>query len=94
MIIDTDDYIDASEAAQILGVTRARISYLCTQNKINGGIKFNRFWILPREEIIKRLNSKKYNIDDCDDEWTAEAFEKVRNNDPIVQKIKKLRRSL
>ena len=51
MIIDTDNYIDAGEAARILGIKRARMSQLCNANRFPGQVKIGHFWIIPRKAV-------------------------------------------
>ena len=53
MIIDTDKYIDAGEAARILGIKRARMSQLCTANRFPGQVRIGHFWIMPLESVIE-----------------------------------------
>lgn len=52
MLIETDDYIDAAEAARILGIKRARMSQLCTENRFSGMVRIGHFWILPRDAVV------------------------------------------
>lgn len=51
MIIDTDKYIDAGEAARILGIKRARMSQLCTAGRFPGQVRIGHFWIVPRDSV-------------------------------------------
>ena len=51
MWIDTDEYIDASTAAKLLGLTRATISFQCKANRFPGAVHIGHFWLIPREAV-------------------------------------------
>ena len=51
MLIETDNYIDAAEAAKILGIKRARMSQLCNNNRFANMIRIGHFWLIPREAV-------------------------------------------
>ena len=51
MIIDTDDYIDAATAANMLGLTRSAISFQCKANRFPGQVKIGHFWLIPRKSV-------------------------------------------
>ncbi len=51
MFIDTDKYIDAGEAARIIGIKRSRMSQLCSSNRFPGQVKLGHFWLIPIEAI-------------------------------------------
>ena len=65
MYIDTNDYVDASEAAKILGIKRARISQLCNDGRFPGQVKIGHFWLIPRAEVeeFQRLKPGKKKIE-------------------------------
>ena len=51
MLIETDEYIDAVTAAEMLGITRSRISILCKTERFPGQVKVGHFWLIPREAV-------------------------------------------
>ena len=51
MIIDTDEYVDAVTAAEILGVTRSAISFHCKANRFPGQVRIGHFWLIPRASV-------------------------------------------
>ncbi len=51
MLIETNEYIDAAEAARILGIQRARMSQLCREGRFPGQIQIGHFWLIPREAV-------------------------------------------
>ncbi len=51
MFINTDDYIDSTLAAELLGVTRETITRHCQANRFPGQIQIGRFWLIPREAV-------------------------------------------
>ena len=51
MIIDTDEYIDVSTAAEMLGVTRSAISFQCKAGRFSGQVKIGHFWLIPRKAV-------------------------------------------
>ena len=52
MIIDTDRYVDAVSAAQMLGVTDARVSALIKANRLGETVLVGRTRLIPREEVL------------------------------------------
>ena len=58
MIIDTDDYIDAREAAKILGIKRNWMSHLCRSRKIRS-IKIGQYWIINRKDVELRAKIRQ-----------------------------------
>ena len=58
MIIDTDDYIDAREAAKILGIKRNWMSHLCRCGKIRS-IKIGQYWIINRKDVELRAKIRQ-----------------------------------
>lgn len=58
MNINTDDYIDASDAADILGIKRARISQLCNEGRFPGQVKVGHFWLIPRASVAGYTRGK------------------------------------
>ena len=55
------DYIDQATAAEILGVSRSRISKLCITDRFDGAAKIGWAWIIPRVAVenFKRLRPGK-----------------------------------
>ena len=51
MVIETDEYIDASEAAHMLGIKRARMSQLCKEGRFSGLVRIGHFWAIPRVSV-------------------------------------------
>ena len=43
VVIDTDEYIDADEAARILGIKRSGMSQLCREGRFSRMVRI-RFW--------------------------------------------------
>ena len=62
-MIDTnmlkEEYIDQVTAAQMLGVTQARISQLCSQERFNGAMKIGWSWIIPKEAVKNFVRSPR-----------------------------------
>lgn len=58
MLIETDNYIDAAEAARILGIKRARMSQLCNDGRFSGQVRVGHFWLIPRESVMKHERLK------------------------------------
>ena len=50
------DYVTAPEAARIMGISRQRLSDLCTEGKIKGAIQKGRYWSIPFP--IERLQGR------------------------------------
>ena len=46
-----NEYVDQATAAQMLQVTQARISQLCTQGRFNGATKIGWSWIIPKVAV-------------------------------------------
>lgn len=53
----SENLVSAREAANILGITPARIGLLCRQGRFKGAEKIGVGWIIPREAVtnFKRL---------------------------------------
>ena len=51
MLIEIDDYIDATQAAKMMDVTRAAISAHCKNGRFKKAIQVGHFWLINREEI-------------------------------------------
>ena len=51
MLIETEEYMDVSEAVQVLGIKRARVSQLCKEKRFPGQVKVGHFWLIPREAV-------------------------------------------
>ena len=58
MYINTDEYMDASEAAKILGINRARMSQLCSDGRFSGQVKIGHFWLIPRAAVAGYTRGK------------------------------------
>ena len=58
MNINTDEYMDASDAADILGIKRARISQLCNEGRFPGQVKIGHFWLIPRAAVAGYTRGK------------------------------------
>lgn len=52
MIIDTDKYVDAVSAAEILGVTRTRVSALVKANRLGETVRVGHTRLIPRDEVM------------------------------------------
>lgn len=52
MLIDTERYVDAVSAAQMLGVTRTRISALIRANRFKNIVRVGHARLIPREEVL------------------------------------------
>ena len=53
MIIDTDEYLDATATAKILGVTTRRISALVKTNRLGETVLIGHTRLIPRERVEK-----------------------------------------
>ena len=51
MLIDTDEYMDVSTAAEILGVTRSAIGFQLKANRFPDAVKIGHFWLIPRKAV-------------------------------------------
>ncbi len=51
VIIDTDEYIDAVTAAEILGVSRSAVSFQCKAGRFPGLVRIGHFWLIPRKAV-------------------------------------------
>ena len=58
MMIETDEYVDATTAAKMLGLTRATISYQCKVGRFPGQVRIGHFWAIPREIVEKYTRLK------------------------------------
>ncbi len=62
-MIDTnmlkEEYIDQVTAAQMLGVTQARVSQLCSQERFSGAMKIGWSWIIPKEAVKNFVRSPR-----------------------------------
>ena len=52
MIIDTEKYVDAVSAAEILGVTRTRVSALIKANRLGETVRVGHTRLIPRDEVV------------------------------------------
>ncbi len=52
-----NEYVTATEAGALMGVTRNRVGRLCIEGRFNGAIKMGGIWLIPREAVLshKRL---------------------------------------
>ena len=51
MVIDTDNYVDVTTAAQMLNVTATRISALCRSGRFPNAIYVGRTRLIPKKEV-------------------------------------------
>ena len=58
MIIDTDEYIDAVTAAQMLGISRATMSYHCKVGSFQGTVQVGHYWLLLRKAVENYVRKK------------------------------------
>ncbi len=54
-----EEYIDQVTAAQMLGVTQARVSQLCSQERFSGAMKIGWSWIIPKEAVKNFVRSPR-----------------------------------
>ena len=47
--------VSAKEAANMLGITPARIGLLCRQGRFKGAEKIARGWLIPREAVLNHV---------------------------------------
>lgn len=59
MLIETDDYVDASEAGRLMNVGRSTISVYCRQGRFPGQVKIGHFWLIPLESVINFEKAKR-----------------------------------
>lgn len=52
-------YITIAEAMELLGVTDARISQLCTSGKFPGAFRMGRTWLIPREAAERYVRQRR-----------------------------------
>jgi excisionase family DNA binding protein len=51
--IDTEkNYLSVTEAAEMLGLQRARTGVLCRKGRFPGAVKVGNSWIIPREAVL------------------------------------------
>ena len=58
LLIETDEYVDAAEAAEMLQIKRARMSQLCSDRRFPGQVRIGHFWAIPRESVEKYTRLK------------------------------------
>lgn len=57
------DYISVKEAAEKWSISTRRVQILCEQNRIDGVIRFNNSWAIPKGAVKPadaRVRSGKY----------------------------------
>ena len=57
------EYMTIQEAARKWRISSRRIQVLCSENRINGAVKFGRQWAIPVETekpLDARINTGKY----------------------------------
>lgn len=47
-----EEFVSASEAANIMGLDRSRIGVLCREGRFVGAQKVGNTWIIPREAVL------------------------------------------
>ena len=45
------DYITAKEASKKWGITVRRVQALCSENRIQGAVRFGSSWAIPKDTI-------------------------------------------
>lgn len=58
------DMLSTSQAAELLGISRQRISILLKEKRIPGAIKVNRYWAIPYESLLDMPDRKPGNPHD------------------------------
>lgn len=59
---DKMEYITSTQASEIWGISRRRISLLCAENRIDGAVKMGKVWFIPKDAekpIDRRLKITK-----------------------------------
>ena len=51
LLIETDEYVDAAKAAEMLQIKRARMSQLCSDGRFPGMVRVGHFWLIPRKSV-------------------------------------------
>ena len=51
MLIETDDYVDAATAANMLGLTRATVSIQCKAGRFPDYVKIGHSCLIPRASV-------------------------------------------
>ena len=51
MIINTDEYIDTSTAAKMLGITLNAVRIHCKAGRFSGVVRIGHYWLIPREAV-------------------------------------------
>ena len=46
-----DDWLTATEAAEIMGLTRQHVGGLCRNGALPGAQKLGRYWVIPRSSV-------------------------------------------
>lgn len=56
-----EEYVEQSQAAVMLNVSRSRINKLCNEGRFEGAIKAGWAWLIPRKSVenFKRLRPGK-----------------------------------
>jgi excisionase family DNA binding protein len=53
IIINTEEkYLSVTEAAEMLGLQRARTGVLCREGRFLGAVKVGNSWIIPRKAVL------------------------------------------
>ena len=58
------DYMSIKEASEKWGISERRIQRLCSENRVEGAIRFSRVWAIPKQAIKpgdKRYKGSKQN---------------------------------
>ena len=48
------DYMSIKEASEKWGISERRIQRLCSENRVEGAIRFSRVWAIPKQAIKPR----------------------------------------
>ena len=83
MLIETDDYIDANTAAQMLGVTEARIRALCKSGRFPGTIYIgqkNKTKLIPRIEVENHTKLRPGVKKQLNESFIANIMEQAQKN--------------
>ncbi len=43
------NFISVQEAAKKWGISERRVQKLCEENRIPGGVRFSRMWLIPKD---------------------------------------------
>lgn len=58
-----ENFITLTESAEKWGISTRRLRTLCEQGRVEGAVKFGKYWAIPvdvRKPVDKRVKSGKY----------------------------------